>query len=117
MASGGHGNAAGSQSGVQRVGGSVSSQLDDQRRVNKVAGNEPRVHIWEAAGDKNPMAEAMFPHMDFNQLVDGVGRIWKVINPAVALESSLPDDADVFLPPRFLGNDELPPHISWLWIR
>ena len=64
-----------------------------------MAGNAPRVHIWEAVGDKNPMAEAMFPHMKVNQLADGVGRIWKVINPAVALESSLPDDTGVCPPP------------------
>ena len=70
-----------------------------------MAGNAPRVHMWEAIGDKNSMADAMVPYLKSNQLADEIGRIWKVINLAVALENSLPDDAGVFLPPKFLEND------------
>ena len=107
MASGGHGDAAGSQSGVQHIGGSVSSQLDDQRGVNKLAGNKPLGHIWEAVWDKNPMAPPVFLHISADEVVDGVRLASEAIDPTVVLECCPSNRTGVFVPPQFLGNEDL----------
>jgi len=105
VAFGGHGDTAGRQSGVRHVGDSVPSQLDDERGVEKPAGDGGRGTIWEAAGDKHPMTEAVFPHPEVDELMDGAGWTWKVVDPTAALESRSSDGTGVFPPPQFLWND------------